>query len=678
MSATPAVLLVDDHAAQRTALSAVLGDLGVEVVEAESGREALRCLLRQAFAVVLLDVNMPGLDGFETAALIRQRPASAHTPIIFVTAHADDTHRARGYSLGAVDFILAPVQSDALRAKVSVFIDLFRNAEQIRAQRAALQRYTTQLRQLSDASLAIYAAGGFDDLLHVVAENAARIIGARQASVSAAAGMNGKLTTVLLGLADAAAPFTRITRTPRRDAALSLEQPCRLQRDDSAPGYAPREVLPGQPLRGWLAAPLRSPDGEALGLVQLSDKISGDFSAEDEGILMQLARMAATTIDNRIAAEAREANRMKDEFLGVLSHELRTPLQAIFSWVDILRTQNTDEALLAQAAEVVERSAHTQMRLIDELLDVSRIARGKLLLERVLVDAAAVVARATDTVRPLAAAKQLTIDFAAPSEACMVTGDPTRLQQIAWNLISNAVKFTPEAGQVSVSLGLDGAHVTLQVRDSGPGIPADFLPHVFERFRQADSSAARAQGGLGLGLSIVHHLVELHGGQVRAGNAPEGGALMTVVLPRASLRPSAAPAPPEPEPNAERLDGIRILLVEDEADARDALCAVLQIFGAEVEAVASASAAMQAVRVREPDILVSDVGMPGEDGYALIQQVRAWEGPRDGALPAVALTAYARAEDRIAALRSGFNAHVHKPVEPMQLATLVKRLARRA
>ena len=287
----------------------------------------------------------------------------------------------------------------------------------------------------------------------------------------------------------------------------------------------PTQLIRGRPLRGWMAVPLVARDGRALGVVQLSDKVDGEFSAEDEDLLMQLARMASTTLDNALAAEAREANRLKDEFLGVLSHELRTPLQAIFAWVDILRQRPTDTALLAQAAEVVERSAQAQMRLIGDLLDVSRIARGQLQLERESVELAAVVRLALDTVRPMATAKRITISFrAAGRRLSRSTATPTRLQQVVWNLLSNAVKFTPEGAASRCRWPPAPISWCCACSDSGPGIPAAFLPHVFERFRQADSSAARPHGGLGLGLAIVRHLVELHGGEVAAENAAGGGA----------------------------------------------------------------------------------------------------------------------------------------------------------
>ena len=679
---TPSILLVDDNPAQRAALSAALDGLALSIVHAKSGRDALRHVLRQSFAVILLDVNMPGLDGFDTAGLIRQRQSSEHTPIIFVTAHEDDAYALRGYALGAVDYILSPVQPNVLRAKVSVFVDLYRNAEQIREQRQILQRYSTQLRQLSEASLAIYSASGFDELLSVVAESAAAIIGARHASVSARAQPNAPITTVQVGAATNGARASRLLRSadsPTLDLAQPVRRPYPLDGlNGGVPAAAPGDASP----RGWLAAPVRARDGRSLGVLTLSDKLDGDFTVEDEDLVMQLARMAATTLDNAAAAEAREANRMKDEFLGVLSHELRTPLQAVFAWVDILRQRPTEAALLAQAADVVERSAHAQMRLISDLLDVSRIARGELRLEREAVDVAAVVRLALETVGPAALQKGVAIELDAAAAPCWVDGDRTRLQQVVWNLLSNAVKFTPDGGRINVELSADAERLTLRVRDSGRGIDEAFLPHIFERFRQADSSASRAYGGLGLGLAIVRHLVELHGGTVSAANVAGGGAVLAVTLP-VTARPAVSAAQPSSQgassetAEAARLDGMRVLLVEDEADAREALSEVLQFFGAEVEAVGSAAAALHAVQCRLPDILVSDVGLPGADGYALIQKVRASEDPRVDGLPAVALTAYARVEDRIAALRSGFDAHVHKPVEPVQLVQLLRRLTSR-
>jgi len=677
------ILLVDDNASQRLALRAILADLEVTPVEAPSGREALRCLLKEEFAVILLDVNMPGLDGFETASLIRARRSSEHTPIIFITAFGDDTYAARGYSLGAVDYILAPVQPEILRTKVSVFIELFNKTEQVRRQREVLHRYATQLQQLSQASLAINSAYSVEAVLRVVADNATRIIGVRQAAATAA---SPSLTVTRVADGNGADGAVEVSSSPRHALAIGLPHSQRLtaaELERQSGAAAPPELIANLPMRGLLAAPLTAHDGSALGVIQLSHKVDGEFTAEDEGILVQLAQMASIAIENTVAAEAREANRLKDEFLGVLSHELRTPLQALLTWSGILRRQPVEPELLKRGLEVIERSAKTQTQLIADLLDVSRIIRGQLRLDSGPVDLASVTELAIEALRAEAAAKRVAIVWTPPMGGCGTVGDAMRLQQVVWNLLSNAIKFTPSGGRVELQLSASGNRVVLQVRDTGCGIAPDFLPHLFERFRQADSSASRQHGGLGLGLAIVRHLVDLHGGTVVAANATDGpGAVLTVSLPRQDSSPvAAAAAGPElvvPPLHGPRLDGIRVILVEDERDARESLTTALELLGARVFPAGSAADAIQLLESESADVLLSDIGMPDEDGYALIRKVRAREAQQGGRLPAAALTAYARAEDRTAAQHAGFDMHVHKPVEPLELAQVVRRLAGRA
>lgn len=687
------LLVVDDNAAQRLALAAILGDLELTIVEAASGREALRCLLREEFAVILLDVNMPGLDGFDTAALIRQRPNCAHTPIIFVTAYGDDAHAARGYSLGAVDYILAPVQPDVLRSKVSVFIDLFEKTQQLTRQREALQRYAAQLQQLSQASLAINSAQSVEQVLQIVTDNAAQIIGAHQASTTAA--LPDKVTApTAVRLSDKYGGLRKIyTSGSGSEAMLGIQQSLCMTEAELANAGDKRwahAVVNGVPMRGWLAAALTGRDGRSMGLAQLSDKYEGEFTAEDERILVQLAQMASIAIENTLTSEAREANRLKDEFLGVLSHELRTPLQAMLSWVTILRKEAIDPGVMARGLEVIERSARTQTQLIEDLLDVSRIIRGQVRLESGPVELNKVIELAIETLKPGAAAKNIEIAWVPPVPSCRVVGDANRLQQVVWNLVSNAVKFTPHGGRVEIRVTRALGHVAVQVQDTGSGIPAPFLPHVFERFRQADSTTVRQHGGLGLGLAIVRHLVELHGGTVHADNVHGGsGAIFTIRLPygpesaeRALLNVLARPERQAVQvaalsPDALRLDGIRVMLVEDETDARECLTVALQLYGAEVIAVGSVAAALRALEQRPPDVLLSDLAMSGEDGYTLIRQIREQEAARGGRLPAAALTAYVRPEDRAGTLRAGFDMHVNKPVQPLELARLVGHLAGR-
>jgi PAS domain S-box-containing protein len=380
--------------------------------------------------------------------------------------------------------------------------------------------------------------------------------------------------------------------------------------------------------------------------------------------------------------EARAANRAKDEFLATLSHELRTPLSAIVGWTHMLRTGQLDSGTAARAIETIDRNARVQTQLISDILDVSRIVSGKLHLEVRPLELASTIAAALDTVRPSADAKGVVLVSSLEPAGMPVSGDPDRLQQVVWNLLANAIKFTPRGGRVELRLRRANTHAEVVVEDTGPGIPRAFLPHVFERFRQADGSSTRAHGGLGLGLAIVRHLVEAHGGTVRAENAAEGtGSVFTVRLPVMGHEPPMLAAPADaPALTLQRsqdLQGLRVLVVDDEADTRDMVCAILKSQGAQVEVASSAAAALAALPDARPHILVSDVEMPGQDGYELIRQVRLLPGEAGGKVPAAALTAYARPEDRMRALMAGFQIHVPKPVQPAELVAVVASLAGR-
>ncbi len=375
-------------------------------------------------------------------------------------------------------------------------------------------------------------------------------------------------------------------------------------------------------------------------------------------------------------AAAEDANRTKDEFLSTLSHELRTPLTSILGWANILRTRPMEPAATARALATIERNARTQVQLIEDILDVSRIVADKLRLEIRPVVAAAIVRAAVDVVRPAAEARRIRIEAAIDDATGTLGADPDRLQQIAWNLLSNAIKFTPAGGSVEVRLDrhLDG--VRLRVIDHGVGIDAGFLPHVFERFRQADASSTRSQGGLGLGLAIVKHLVELHQGTITAESAGVGqGATFTVTLP-ASLPSAALPVGgDERTPTTQRLDGVRVVLVDDEPDTREVLASILRGQGATVTTATCAREALRAVERDLPHVLVSDIGLPEVDGYALLQQVRALAGERARGVAALALTAHAGQQAARAAELAGFQKHLAKPVLPGRLIDEVSRLA---
>jgi signal transduction histidine kinase len=520
------ILIVDDLPEKLLVYSSLLEDIDAEIVEARSGTEALKRVLEGSFAVILLDVNMPDIDGLETATLIRGHRHGRHTPIIFITSYADEMQTARGYALGAVDYILSPIVAPVLRTKVQVFVDLY-NAH------AALARSNQELE----------------------------------------------------------------TRVKERTAELE----------------------------------------------QLS--------------------------------------RLKDEFLATMSHELRTPLNAIFGWVTLLRTRRLDEPTQERALETIERNARAQKRLIEDLLDVSRIVTGKVALEIMPVDPRRVVEAALETMAPAAQAKGITVVPLLDTGVATVRGDFARLQQIVCNLLSNAIKFTPAGGKVDVCLAHRNGEAEISVSDSGQGIKPEFLPLVFDRFRQEDGSISRRHGGLGLGLAIVRHLVELHAGSVEAFSAGEGkGSRFVVRLPTrlGAAKGGAAEEVVASPTTSSMLAGVRLLVVDDEPGARELIANVLQGYGAEVCLAESGQAALTKLFEQRPHVLVADLGMPGMDGYALIEQVRALDPDFGGQTPAIAVTGYASPLDRLRALQAGYQNHVAKPVEPQELAIVIASLTGRS
>ena len=480
------ILLVDDRAPNLLALAAVLETLGHELVSVRSGRDALAAVAAQDFAVVLLDVQMPEMDGFETALRMKSIERARHTPIIFMTAIVpDEANVRRAYAGGAVDFISKPFEPDVLRSKVRVFVDLFLAKE-------ALRRH---------------------------------------------------------------------------------------------------QILLGERERSDLLARERA------------------------------ARSEAETL----ARELQEAHRVKDEFLATLSHELRTPLNAILGWTRMLRAGTIREERRAQALDTVERNAAVQLQLVEDMLDISRITSGKLSLRLGAVDLVKVIAMAMDTVRPAAQTKGVRLVTHLQRDVAPIRGDADRLQQVVWNLLNNAMKFTPAGGEISVSLAATGRGFEIAVTDNGEGIAPAFLPHVFERFRQADGGTTRLHGGLGLGLAIVKHLVEQHGATIEASSDGRGmGATFVVVLPIGASARASTPPPPEPAgPQfAPDLSGLRVLVVDDEEDGRELLSSLLEACKASVACASSAQEAMEKLIEWEPHVLVSDIGMPGEDGYALLERVR--------------------------------------------------------
>ena len=450
-------------------------------------------------------------------------------------------------------------------------------------------------------------------------------------------------------------------------------------------------------MKSVITAPIQI-RGRVFGTISLvSAESRRRYDDVDKALAEGLGQRAGSAIENarlyeaerkareeatRAAAAAEEASRVKDEFLATVSHELRTPLNAILGWASLLKNGNPD-ASVAKGLDVIHRNARAQGKIIEDILDVSRIITGKLRLDAGPIDLIQVAKDAIDVVRPAAQAKDISIEFSSPLVEALLVGDAERLQQVAWNLLSNALKFTDSGGSVNVAVSHRDARFVLTVTDNGRGIAQDFLPFVFDRFKQADSSSTRRIGGLGLGLAIVRHIVELHGGHVSAMSAGLGhGAVFTIELPSRAGSSAASPslsASPPPESarstGAPSLAGVRVLVAEDEPDARELLGAILERAGAQVAVAGSAADAFEILNDFRPDVIVSDVGMPDEDGYSLMRRIRALDDSR-GKTPAMALTAYARAEDKAAALLAGFTTHIGKPVQAHELVAAVLALAR--
>jgi len=442
-------------------------------------------------------------------------------------------------------------------------------------------------------------------------------------------------------------------------------------------------------IHSYVATPLVDSTGLVLGLLGVMDRKPLENIQITESLLTIFATRAVAELERKRAeeertqllareqaarSEAERANRVKDEFMAVLSHELRSPLNPILGWAKLLQSRKLDEATVLRAVQVIERNARLQSQLIEDLLDISRIMRGKLALNVCSFNLIAPIEAAIETMRLAADAKSISIKLVIEPGGATISGDPSRLQQIIWNLLSNAIKFTPSGGTVEIQLEVIDSQAQIQVKDTGKGISPEFLPKVFEYFRQADSSTTRTQGGLGLGLAIARHLVELHGGTIAADSPGIGqGAIFTVKLPLL-LCPIKGTKESEPYDDGLHLKGLRLLVVDDEPDTREFVSFTLEQYGAEVIAVASVAEALATLREFKPDVLVSDIGMPSQDGYSLIRKIRQLEASQGGCIPAVALTAYAREEDRVMAMQAGFQIHVTKPIEPAKLAASVASL----
>jgi PAS domain S-box-containing protein len=440
-------------------------------------------------------------------------------------------------------------------------------------------------------------------------------------------------------------------------------------------------------------SPIIGPNGLIVGASKIARDITDQRQARKaldaayaEAIRARGEAEQAAIENERLYQKAEESSRLKEEFLATISHELRTPLSAILGWTRMLRLGQLSVDDHAKALDTIERNARAQAQLIDDLLDVSRIVTGKLRMDVRPSDPITFIDAAVEAVRPAAEAKGVRVQKVMDTGAVSIPGDPVRLQQVVWNLLSNAIKFTPRGGRVQIRSERVNSHLEIVVSDTGQGISPDFLPHVFDRFRQADQKTSRQHGGMGLGLAIVRHLVELHGGTVQANSEGVGhGSTFTVQLPispiyqfdaaASRVHPGARDLLPANEPT-DRLDGLTILVVDDEPDTRDLLKQGLEFCGATVRLAGSAAEALNALQSGIPDILISDIGMPGIDGYELIRQIRDLQAEKGRRIPAIALTAYTRVEDRLQALRAGYDMHVPKPVELTELCAVATSLTR--
>ncbi|MCL1465441.1 PAS domain S-box protein [Argonema galeatum] len=619
------------------------------------------------------------------------RSDSSRIPVLVgITRLATDKEDCLGFAIDISDRKRAEVERTKLLAR--------ERAARTLAEAAALR--VERLQAVTDAAIAPLS---LDELLHGLLGRIGEILQADTAAVLLMDTQSHSLVVkAAKGLEEEARMQVRIPIGQGFAGRIAAQrQPMFIEQDAYTQVYSP--FLREKKIQSLVGAPLLIED-RVLGVVYVGTLQSRQFSREDLYLLQLVAERFAVAIDRANLYEAEQkarqqaeaANRLKDEFLAIVSHELRTPLNSILGWAQMLRTRNLNEALTKKALETIERNAKQQVILINDILDVSRIIRGKIRLSIQPVNLVRIIEQAIETIKPAAEAKAIQLESALDPMVGEVTGDPDRLQQIVGNLLSNAVKFTPEGGFVEVrlqklqieeeklqseilNLKSEIYYAQIQVRDNGKGIGADFLPHVFEGFRQEDSSITRVEGGLGLGLTIVRRLVELHGGTIQAFSEGEGkGSTFTVKLPITAARDSLSV--PLLVRNTEKfnniwaIDGLRVLVVDDDVDTCDLIATVLTQYGAQVRVVNSASEAMDAIERLKPDVLVSDIGMPEEDGYALLRKVRQMETEKGGKIRAIALTAFARDEDRWKAIQAGFQMHVSKPVEPAKLATVVATL----
>ncbi|SEK26790.1 His Kinase A (phospho-acceptor) domain-containing protein [Roseateles sp. YR242] len=711
------ILIVDDLPEKLLVFETILADLGQNLVIVRSGSEALREVLRREFAVILMDVNMPGIDGLETARLIRGYRRSAHTPIIFVTAYADELQTSQGYSLGAVDYILSPVIPDVLRSKVRVFVDLYNMQQRLRQQaleRIAIARAEAAQRAAEEGTRrSIFLAQAGRELAD---------------SLDADVGMRRLLALLVPRFAPRALLWLRDTgrgheRVLRCEApALEGEAPLYFEgRDDvlsevlygstrdtlealTGSGARPDEESPSR-----LTLPRRDTGhGVVLPLITGERVLGGLLLCDphrppDWPTLEELANRAAIALENarlygalqaeiveRRQAEANllEASRRKDEFLAMLSHELRNPLAPIRNAVEVMRQVGAGaDPRLTQAVSVTDRQVKHLTRLVDELLDVARISQGKIVLKTETVDLRDLVTQGLEPVQPLMAAQQQTLMVKMPDGPVWIRGDGARLIQVVTNLLHNAAKYTGPQGRIELSLEINEQGIDLRVRDNGRGIEPELLPHVFDLFEQGPRGLDRNQGGLGVGLTLVQRLVQLHQGTVAArSEGPAQGSEFHVHLPPQLVEEDHA-AVPLPVAGTTASSGwaeghsaqpardCRVLVVDDNRDAADSMAVFLELAGFETGVELDGPDAIRRCTAERPRVVLLDIGLPGLDGYEVARRIRSLPEMNDALL--IALTGYGQLDDRRRAHEAGFDVHLVKPADPDAVVELIEEWRQR-
>ncbi|HEU4439478.1 MAG TPA: response regulator [Methylomirabilota bacterium] len=662
------ILVVDDVPAKLLAMEALLSDLHENVVCVRSGADALRQLLEREFAVILLDVNMPDMDGFETAELIRQHPRLRRVPIIFMTAASDDTHALRGYSLGAVDYVLTPVVPDVLRTKVRVFVELFRMAAELRQQ--AEERVTLAREQAKRG--AAEEAARRSALLADAGKQMAR-------SLNLEATASTVLDLLVPDLADAATLRLRrygsetVYARHRNPSEAAAEPPAAVvEAMDAAGATLGRQLIvdrDGAPEAvSGVACPLFA-RGALLGVLAVvrAPSAGGGYDPPGVALIEEMAGRAAIALDNCLLyREIEERDVRKEQFVAMLAHELRNPLGAITSAVAVMDMMGGDPA--ERAREIIKRQLHSLAQLVEDLVDTTRITTGKIRLTLSPVDLAGSVARCLRTIEIAGRTKGYRIEV--DTEPTWVHADPARIDQVLANLIGNALKYTPAGGRIAIRVHAVGDQAVCEITDTGQGMSPEALRRAFELFYQEHRSSDRGHGGLGIGLTLVRQLVELHGGTVDAASDGEGrGSRFTIRLP---LSAPGAPSEAGLAATPAELGRWRILLIEDNVDARQMLQMLLVLAGHEVDSADDGVSGLEKALRTRPDVVVIDLGLPGLDGYEVARRLRA-----DGAdAGLIALTGYGQPADRERALAAGFDAHVVKPVEPAQLTEAIASVLR--